>query len=253
MPQIQLPEENELLLATIKKIMPYGAFCVLTEYDNLEAFLHVSEVASRWIKNIHEFISENKKVVVKVLRVDREKGQIDVSLRRVSEEEKKNKLEAVKRSARVDKLLQIALAKANSPLKLDELSIKISEVYGEPYDALEAVLEKDDALANVQISEQLKKEITDIVRKSIKKAKVSVCAELVLKCFGAEGVEHIKKALAAAGDPDVTLLYLGAPRYKLEVFSPGDYKDANKKLEKTLEKIRAAIEKDCVLEYKIEE
>lgn len=251
MAEIQIPEENELVLATIKKIMPYGAFCVLTEYNNLEAFLHVSEVASRWIKNIHEFISENQKVVVKVLRVDREKGQIDVSLRRVSEEEKRNKLESMKRAARSDKLLQLALTKSKSTMNVDELSAKLSEFYGDAYAALEETLENDDALAEIKIPDTLKKEIIDIVRKSIKKAKVSVSAELILKCFGAHGIEHIRKALAIS-EPDAHLHYLGAPRYKLEVFS-SDYKDANKRLEKIVKKIESGIGKDCTFEYKIEE
>lgn len=251
MAPIQLPEENELVLATIRKIMPYGAFCTLPEYGNAEAFLHVSEVASRWIKNIHEFISENKKVVVKVLRVDREKGQIDVSLRRVNEEEKRNKLESIKRGARSDKLLQLALTKSKDPMKVPELAAKLEEVHGEAYAALEAALEDDEALAQVQISDLLKKEIIDIVRKSIKKAKVSVSAELILKCFGSDGIVHIRKALSI-DEPDATILYLGAPRYKLEVFA-ADYKEANKKLEKLAEKIRSAAGKDCTFEYKLEE
>ena len=45
--------------------MPYGAFCTLPEYKDLEAFLHVSEVAPRWIKNIHDFISEGQRYVVR--------------------------------------------------------------------------------------------------------------------------------------------------------------------------------------------
>lgn len=251
MPEIRVPEENELVLATIRKIMPYGAFCTLTEYNNIEAFCHVSEVASRWIKNIHEFISENDKLVVKVLRVDREKGQIDVSIRRVNEEEKRNKLESVKRASRSDKLLGLALTKSKSPLKLPELTVKLEEVYGEAYAALEDALENDAALADVQIPDILKKEIIDIVRKSIKKAKVSVSAELTLKCFGADGINHIKKALSLS-EPDVTVLYLGAPHYKLEVFA-SEYKDANKKLEKLVAKIRDSLEKDCTLEYKVAE
>ncbi|VVB97926.1 Translation initiation factor 2 subunit alpha [uncultured archaeon] len=251
MAPVQLPEENEFVLATIRKIMPYGAFCVLPEYGNAEAFLHVSEVASRWIKNIHEFISENQKVVVKVLRVDREKGQIDVSLRRVNEEEKRNKLESVKRGARSEKLLQLALAKAKSPMKVPELAAKLEEVHGEAYAALEAALDDDKALEQVQIPDILKKEIIDIVRKSIKKAKVSVSAELTLRCFGADGISHIRKALAIE-EPEAAILYLGAPHYKLEVFA-ADYKEANKKLEKVIEKIRSGAGKDCTFEYKVEE
>lgn len=251
MVSIQIPEENELVLATIKKIMPYGAFCILPEYDNAEAFLHVSEVAPRWIKNIHEFISENQKVVVKVLRVDREKGQIDVSLRRVSEEEKRNKLEAVKRASRANKLLQFALTKSKSTMKLSELSAKLEEVFGEPYAALEAILERDDALKDIQIPEKLKNELVDIVRKSMKKAKVLVAAEITLRCFDPNGIEHIRKVLTV-NEPDTFITYLGAPRYKLGVFA-ANYKEANKRMEKILKAMKATVDKDCIFEYKIKE
>lgn len=248
-----LPEESEFVLATIKKIMPYGALCILPEYKNAEAFCHVSEVASRWIKNIHEFISENDKIVVKVLRVDREKRQIDVSIRRVNEEEKRNKLESVKRAARAEKLLQFALSKSKCQLNLNEIVSKLEDVYGEAYSALENALENDDAFAKIQIPNTLKKEIIDVVRKSIKKAKIFVSAKFNLKCFGANGVNSIKKALTIdkSDANDVHILYMGAPNYKI-VVSASEYKDANKKLEKILEKISSSLDKDCIFEYRLE-
>ncbi|HQT44897.1 MAG TPA: S1 RNA-binding domain-containing protein, partial [Candidatus Micrarchaeota archaeon] len=98
-----MPEQDELVLATIKKIMPYGAFCALDEYQNKEAFVHISEVAPRWIKNIHEFLHEGEHVVAKVYNLILEKNQIDLSLKRVTPSEKKAKLEMVKRTRRADK------------------------------------------------------------------------------------------------------------------------------------------------------
>ncbi|MFA5077042.1 MAG: translation initiation factor IF-2 subunit alpha [Candidatus Micrarchaeia archaeon] len=246
----KIPEQNELVLATVRKIVPYGAFCTLTEYNNTEAFLHVSEVASRWIKNIHEFLSDNQKLVVRVLRVDREKGQVDVSLRRVNEEEKKNKLESIKRASRSDKLLAIALQKIKSPMKLPELAAKLEEVYGEPYAAMESIL-GGDTLAEVQIPEDLKKEIIDIVQKSIKRARVSIAAELTFRCFGPDGVAHITRALSV-NDDDVKITYVGAPRYHLDVFA-SDYKEAKKRMDKVLAKISDGAGKDCVFEYSIAE
>ena len=51
----ELPEERELVLVKISKIMPHGAYCELIEYG-MDAYLPISEIASGWIKNIHEFI-----------------------------------------------------------------------------------------------------------------------------------------------------------------------------------------------------
>jgi translation initiation factor 2 subunit 1 len=246
----RIPEQDELVLATVKKIVPYGGFCALPEYGNAEAFLHVSEVAPRWIKNIHEFLSENQKIVVKVLRVDASKGQIDVSLRRVNEQEKKNKLEAVRRQSRAEKLVQIALEKSGSKMPRDELLAILEEGYGEAFAGLEEIPE-GGVLADVELPKPLKDALIDIVSKSIKKARVSVCADVTLHSYSNDGISRIIDALTFS-DPEIKVSYVGAPKYKLEYFAQ-DYKTAKKKLEQALSEASARGGKECVLEYKIEE
>src|SRR3989344_3328296 len=109
-----MPEMDELVLATVKKIMPYGAFCALDEYAGREAFVHISEVAPRWIKNIHEFLHEGQKLVAKVYHIEAEKNQIDLSLKRVTESERKAKMEGSRREKRADKLFEVAVKIAKS-------------------------------------------------------------------------------------------------------------------------------------------
>ena len=87
-----LPEIGEFVVVTIIRIMPYGAYAALDEYDDVEGLLHISEISSRWVKNIRDHVRERQKVVLKVLRVDSEKRHIDLSLRRVNEREKREKL-----------------------------------------------------------------------------------------------------------------------------------------------------------------
>ena len=104
-----MPEQDELVLVTVKKIMPYGAFCSLDEYAAREAFVHISEVAPRWIKNIHEFLHDGQKLVAKVYHLDLEKNQIDLSLKRVTESERKLKIEGNRREKRAEKLFEVAV------------------------------------------------------------------------------------------------------------------------------------------------
>ncbi|MFH0737866.1 MAG: S1 RNA-binding domain-containing protein [Candidatus Micrarchaeota archaeon] len=239
---VELPDEGELVIAVIKKIMPYGAFCVLTEYNNLEAFLHVSEVAPRWIKNIHEFISEGQRHVMKVHRVDSQKGQVDVSIKRVSEEEKKLKLEFVQNEKRGAKLLELALEAAKAPGEAEKARKEIEAHFEDVYSCFkEASLKGEDALKKLELPKNVKAKILEIAVKSIKKPVVEVNAIVTLVCYNPSGLEDIKKALDV-GD-GVAVHYLGAPRYKITLTAP-DYKTAEKRLAAALERVSAYAQKN---------
>ena len=140
----KFPERDSLAIATVTKILPYGAFLSLTEYEGTEAFMHISEVAPRWIKNIHEFISVNQTLVVRVHRLDPEKMQVDVSLKRVNEDERKRKIEEVRRKTRARKLLGVAIKKTKSKKSLEKLEEEILAQYETLYDFLEDIRDSGD-------------------------------------------------------------------------------------------------------------
>src|SRR3989304_3268539 len=99
------PEIGDLVIATIETVTDYGAYAKLDEY-NKRGLLHVSEISSSWIRNIRDFVRENQKVVLKVLRVDTEKGHIDLSLRRVTKREKIEKILSWKKYRKAEALLR---------------------------------------------------------------------------------------------------------------------------------------------------
>ena len=103
--KIEWPESGELVIATIKTVMDYGVYANLDEY-NKRGFLHISEISSARIRNIRDFVRENQKMVLKVLRVDLEKGHIDLSLRRVTKRsESVEKIKSWKKDRKGDALL----------------------------------------------------------------------------------------------------------------------------------------------------
>ena len=75
----EYPEVGDLVIATIESVTTYGAYARLDEY-NKQGLLHVSEISSSWIRNIRDYVREGQKTVLKVLRVDPEKGHVDLSL-----------------------------------------------------------------------------------------------------------------------------------------------------------------------------
>ena len=45
----ELPEVGEIVVATIAKIGDHGAYATLDEYNGIQGFLHVSEIAHGWV------------------------------------------------------------------------------------------------------------------------------------------------------------------------------------------------------------
>jgi len=139
--QKQIPAEGEVLIATVKQVFDYGSYVTLDEYGNLQAFLPWSEISSRWVKNIRDIVKEGRKVVVKVIRVDRKKGTIDVSLKKVTEDEKRKKNLQWKKLQKVDKILEIISQKLgrNEQEAWREVAFKLENKYGDVYESMEEV------------------------------------------------------------------------------------------------------------------
>jgi translation initiation factor 2 subunit 1 len=250
---VEIPEESELLVAVIKKIMPYGAFCSLPEYEDREAFLHVSEVAPRWIKNIHEFISEGQRVVVKVHHVDKEKNQVDISIKRVSDEERKRKLELMQNEKRGAKLLEIALDGAKGAITLPDAIAEIEKHFDDVYTCFrEASLKGEDALKKMELPKAVKARIVEVAQKNIKKPVVTICAIITLSCYSPDAMSTIKEAFKLPGG-EAEIHYLGAPKYKISLSAP-DYKSGEKKLLGVLEHIKTYAQKNnCDFGFEREE
>jgi translation initiation factor 2 subunit 1 len=254
----QMPEADELVLATVKKILPYGAFCTLDEYQGSEAFMHISEVAPRWIKNIHEFLHEGQHLVAKVYHVDLEKGQVDISLKRVSEAERKRKLESVRRDRRGAKLLELAAKEAKSTTaELNAAKEALEGRYGELMEAFEQVAKKGQAgLEGLKIEKELAKAIVNIASKNIRASKAQLSALVQLTAWSSDGILRIKQALGSLQPPSgcsLSLHYLGAPRYQVKI-TANDYKEAQKGLDAIYSQLANFAKKlDMSMEWKVEE
>ncbi|MEM4157927.1 MAG: S1 RNA-binding domain-containing protein, partial [Candidatus Methanomethylicaceae archaeon] len=101
----EYPEIGEFVIGTAVKIQDHGAYVNLDEF-NKTGYIPIGEIASTWVKNIRDYIKEGQKVVLKVIRVDEKKGHIDLSLKKVTEREKKEKLIQWKRTKRAEKILE---------------------------------------------------------------------------------------------------------------------------------------------------
>ena len=114
-----LPEVGELVIARIKRVFEYGAYADLEEFENLEAFIPWSEVSTRYIRDIRSVLREGQIVVGKVIRVDKKKHppQIDISIKRVSEGERRVRMMRWKRNQKAQKIIELTAKKLGKRLE----------------------------------------------------------------------------------------------------------------------------------------
>src|SRR5512134_2292100 len=138
----QLPEAGDLVIATVKEVTGHGAYVSLDEYQELTAFLHISEIATGWIRNIERYIRPKQKTVLKVIRVNKSRAEVDLSLKQVTGDERKSKLIEVKKNEKASAFMDIVK-------KFDLV-----------YDLFEAVSRKGiDTIRSLGFSEEIMKEI----------------------------------------------------------------------------------------------
>ncbi len=245
------PQPDEYVIAIATKVAPYGAYVVLPEYGNKEGFIHISEVSSTWVRNIRNHIHEGSRVIVKVLQVDPQRGHIDCSLRRVSNEAKRKKNSEWKRAQKAEKLLEF-IAKENN-MTLEEVYEKIGwpleDYYGEIYKGLERAADIGmEALEDIDAPKELKEQLVALAKARIEIPSVEIDGEMTVFVPGPNGVEVIREALTRGLEigkqyqkTDVEIYTLGAPRYKLRITSP-DYREAEQVLFEIIEAVQKIVE-----------
>jgi translation initiation factor 2 subunit 1 len=223
----KFPEVEDLVLCTVEQIMGTTIFVKIDEY-NKTGVIATSEIAPGRIRNIRDYVVPNKKIVCKVLRVDKERGHIDLSLRRVSQRDAREIIEKYSKERAASTILNLASK------KFDPEKIK------KKYNSLSEFIEKAKADESV-ISEFFNKEeaekISSLIKERIKTKKIEVKKKISVSTIASNGISLIKSALDRK---DVNVAYLGAPFYMVSA-EASDYKAANKKLEKALQEIAAKI------------
>ncbi|MBU1975678.1 MAG: S1 RNA-binding domain-containing protein [Nanoarchaeota archaeon] len=247
------PEEDEIVLCTVKNVQYHSVFADMDHYGGRTGMIHISEVSPGRIRNIRDFVVEGKKIFCKVLRINEEKGYIDLSLRRVNEAQKRRKNDQIKQEQRAEKILE-AFAQQHK-LKLQDLykdvSTPIFVEYEYIHEVFNEVVENNFDLTKLGIKKDIAEPLTALIKEKIKPKIVEIGGVLIIKTYEEGGVEAIKVALKKAETDKIIIRYKGGGTYSISVKST-DYKDAEKKLKAAVEKCENSMKKGDV-EFKRKE
>ena len=243
----ELPEIGEIVIATITKVSDHGAYVTLDEYDGVQGFLHISEIAPGWVRKVRRYVKENEKKVLLVKKIQAKRGEIDLSLKQISKEQRKKKLLDVKRFEKEQGILKNIQEKAElSTKQIEDIEDKLLSKYDSIYDAIIDIATKNkDILNNLEISEKIQTVIEDISSK-IKLPSVEIRGILELTNNKSNGIEIIKKILLDVikdnADSKIEISYIGAPKYRVSITAQ-EFKTAEKIIKPILEKIEKDVKK----------
>jgi translation initiation factor 2 subunit 1 len=245
------PEAGELIVGEVDDIADFGVFVDLTEYRDRRGLVHISEVASGWIKNVRDHVREGQTIVAKVLSVDEDAQQIDLSLKDVNEHQRKETIQEWKNEQKADNWMTIAFGEELEDERYETVAGALLAEFPSLYAAFEAAaIEGADALDAVGVDAEAREAIVATARENVSVPYVSISGYVDLTAPGGEGVDAVKSALQAAEDAtavddevDLAVTYVGAPEYRIRVQAP-DYKTAEAQLEAAAARAETAIATD---------
>lgn len=215
-------EVGEVVLCTVESIEKTIVFVKIE--GNGQGSIITSEIAPGRIRNIREYAVPKKKIVCKVLRISGDR--IELSLRRVTQKEKKEVMDAYNQERSYKSILKSVLGdKFNEIVKRIEKTEKL-------FNFVDEIKENSEKLEKLVGEEDSKKILEIINKQKVKKANVK--KEFTLKSNQPNGISLTKEILGNIKDAKVK--YISAGKYSIETEST-DLKKADNKLREITEEI----------------
>ena len=227
------PEEGELVVVTVKSVKQNGVYVDFDEYPGLEGFIFIGEIASGWVKNIRSFVRDGQRLICKVMRTKKDGSSLELSLKSVSEERRRDRLQEWKNEQRSLQLLKVCGEKVGwSEVERDSLGEDLVSSFGTLYAAFEEAAMNETAIIDAGFEGDWITEFIEIAIENIIPPFVEIKGSLNLSINVDNGVDVIRDALISAeqyssekDEVSVMCFYDGAPEYRLVLKAP-DFKTA---------------------------
>lgn len=217
------PDVDDVVMVNVQQIAEMGAYVKLLEYDNIEGMILLSELSRRRIRSIQKLIRVGKNDVAVVLRVDKEKGYIDLSKRRVSSEDIIKCEEKYQKSKTVHSILRYCAEKFQIPLEdlYKTIAWPLSRKFGHAYEAFKLSIIDETVWEGIEPpSQDILNELKTYISKRLTPQAVKIRADVEVSCFSYEGIDAIKETLKSAEDMSteqmqIKVKLVAAPLYVL--------------------------------------
>ena len=200
----KFPKADDLVMVNVENVENLGAYVTLLEYSKIEGMVLLSELSRRRIRSINKLIRVGRKEVVLVLRVDSDKGYVDLSKKRVLAEDVQDFENRYNKAKHVHSILY-NVAKRLNVLLLDlyeAVAWPLYDRFPHAYDGFRHALINQDEVFTKEMdipANVIQALMRDIRLKMASKPK-KIRADVEVQCFTQEGIDAIKAGLLAGRD-----------------------------------------------------
>lgn len=232
--KVGFPSSGELVICKIKNINPNSAFAYLEEYDK-EGMVHISEVASGWVRDIRNHIKVGQTVVAKVIRISGD--HIYLSLKRVDEKQRNEAIKSFNMNLKSEKMLEIAAGELHKTADdaYKEVGFLLQEHFGDLYNAFKMILKKPERVKELIPAEWFDK-LKILAEKNIEQKEFELKAHFIIRSYESDGIKHIKNILNDFDSSGFGVTYISAPKYLVK-FRTKDIKKGRKEFNDKLNEI----------------
>jgi len=190
----------------VRSIADMGAYVHLLEYNNIEGMILLSELSRRRIRSINKLIRVGRTEPVVVIRVDKDKGYIDLSKRRVSKEDIERCTEKYSKAKAVNSIVRhvAQILGYTTDEQLEDLYQKTAwhfekktKLQGSAYDYFKQSVTEPSLLAECGLDEKTQAILVENIHRKLTQNNVKIRADFECSCFTYEGIDAVKDALRA--------------------------------------------------------
>lgn len=251
-------------MVLVKSIADSGAYVSLIEYNNIEGLVLLSELSRRRIRSISKLIRVGKVEVCMVMRVDKEKGYIDLSRRRVAAEDVVKCEERFSKGKAVNSIMRhLAETTGQKTISLNEniawpLGRIIPEESGSArrpfkttYEAFRVAITEPELVfgqPGINIDDSIKQALMKVIKRKLTPQPIKIRADIEITCFNESGIDAIMAAIMAGEtvsteEVPIKIRLIAPPLYVMMTTSLDKQKGLevmNKSIEKLTENLEAA-------------
>eukprot|EP01087_Luapelamoeba_hula_P019004 TRINITY_DN622_c0_g1_i1.p1 TRINITY_DN622_c0_g1~~TRINITY_DN622_c0_g1_i1.p1 ORF type:complete len:319 (-),score=79.66 TRINITY_DN622_c0_g1_i1:67-1023(-) len=256
----EYPEVDDMVMVRVNTVNEIGAWVSLLEYNNKEGIILLSELSRRRMRSVAKHIRVGKQEVLQVLRVDKEKGYIDLSKKNLQEEDFVVCTQKYNKSKAVHSIMSHVVAQQNEEpfISLEEfykqLGWPLYKKFDHAHDAFKKAASGEDIFEGIEIRESLKQLLLKTIQHRLGSQPVKIQADIQVTCFAYEGIDAIKPALSAGlkcgtEEYPIKIQLVCSPEYILYTTAV-DHEKGMDVLRKSIETIQAQIKShggDCVI------